>query len=56
MCLILYPRKVDRDDIGLFGLHETDVTDEGFIEDLVDGFAVVQPALGSTFDPVSFGF
>jgi hypothetical protein len=38
------PGKVHRDNVWLFVLHKSNMTDEGFIENAVNRLAVVKPA------------
>ena len=53
--MIVHSCVTGRDDIWLAFNDEPDMADEAFVENGVNGFAVVMPARGETFYFCSFG-
>ena len=49
------PGKVDRDDERLSMLDNSDMADQGFIQDAINGLTVVVPAFWEAFDPGAMG-
>src|SRR5215212_11220708 len=52
---IFHSRKIDRDYVGLPLLHKRYMADQGFIQDAMDGLAVVIPTLGESSNAVAVG-
>src|SRR6266540_4311004 len=52
---ILHSREIDRDHIGLSLIHKPNMADQCFVQNAVDGLAVILPALGESFDAVAIG-
>ena len=47
---IVDPGEIDRYDEWTSVLHNADVTDQGLVQDAVDGFAVIESAFREAFD------